>query len=91
MTAPNHSAQGPLESKAQDALLRARGPTSARIVQPSQMVNCWLGVIPVPAKASMSDLIRADCNEMFRPGDPYASAFVAEVGRCWAMIYDRRT
>jgi hypothetical protein len=27
---------------------------------------------------------------MPRPGDPYASAFVAEVGQCWRMIHDRQ-
>ena len=24
------------------------------------------------------------------PGDPYASAFVAEVGQCWRMVHDRQ-
>jgi hypothetical protein len=27
---------------------------------------------------------------MPQPGDPYASAFVAEVGQCWRMIHDRQ-
>jgi hypothetical protein len=27
---------------------------------------------------------------MPEPGDPYASAFVAEVGKCWRMIHDRQ-
>jgi hypothetical protein len=25
-----------------------------------------------------------------QPGDPYASAFVAEVGKCWRMVHDVR-
>jgi hypothetical protein len=24
------------------------------------------------------------------PGDPYASAFVSEVGQCWRMVHDRQ-
>lgn len=27
---------------------------------------------------------------MPEPGDPYASAFVCEVGQCWRMIHDRQ-
>ena len=28
--------------------------------------------------------------DMPEPGDPYASAFVSEVGQCWRMIHDRQ-
>jgi hypothetical protein len=24
------------------------------------------------------------------PGDPYANAFVSEVGQCWRMVHDRQ-
>jgi len=27
---------------------------------------------------------------MPQPGDPYADAFVSEVGQCWRMVHDRQ-
>ena len=36
---------------------------------------------------------RARCvypRQMPQPGDPYASAFVAEVDHCWRMVHDRQ-
>ena len=50
-----------------------------------------MALIPVRPNGDTASLYsRESVSPMPAPGDPYAGAFVAEVGQCWRMIHDRQ-